>query len=206
MYCNSESEIGVLDMPNKRKPDNKRQTENIQIKVSPDFKKTIDAMSEGTEDSLSEIIREDLERRVAFNGLPGLPVLGTIPAGPLAEAMKDDAIDYLDPGQTLRWRGGDFFLRVDGDSMDNGSWRGDNIQDGDYVLIRPDIANHYGEIAAVRVLTGGVWKSTLKRLCYQYGDAEAVLKPLNPKYDDIKVPASDVAVIGVYRGLVRGDG
>jgi repressor LexA len=49
-------------------------------------------------------------------GAGGLPVLGSIPAGPLAEAISETD-DVRDPGELLPWREGDFLLRVRGDSM-----------------------------------------------------------------------------------------
>jgi repressor LexA len=64
-------------------------------------------------------------------GIGGLPVLGSIPAGPLAEALAQPA-DFIDAGSLLPHRSGDFLLRVRGDSM-----IGDGIHDGDLVLLRP---------------------------------------------------------------------
>jgi len=39
---------------------------------------------------------------------PGLPVLGSIPAGPLQEAVQE-ALDFVNPGNALRWKPGDYF-------------------------------------------------------------------------------------------------
>src|SRR6187401_3125764 len=47
-------------------------------------------------------------------GIAGLPVLGSIPAGPLAEALAQPA-DFIEPGSLLPHRAGDFLLRVRGD-------------------------------------------------------------------------------------------
>lgn len=139
-----------------------------------------------------------------WRGQTTVPVAGMIPAGPLAEC-RECIIGHLDPGNAVRWKAGDFFLLVSGDSMTNGSWRGEDIRDGDHVLIRPNVDYFYGEIAAVRVNEDGVWKSTLKRLCYNPGDKTAILKALNPAYPDIEVSAKKVSVAGVYRGLIRSN-
>lgn len=123
----------------------------------------------------------------------GLPVLGAIPAGPLAEAVRE-ADDVREPGDLLPWRDGDFLLRVKGDSM-----TGDGILDRDLVLIRPDVALHSGEIAAV--LVGEEHETTLKRVFAR--GAEVTLRASNPLYADRTLPAETVKIAGVFRGLIR---
>jgi repressor LexA len=126
----------------------------------------------------------------------GLPVLGAIRAGPLEEAVAEhDTI--LEDADLLPHRPGDFLLRVRGDSM-----IGDGILSGDHVLLRPNVEAAQGEIAAV--LTGeesGDYEATLKRV-YREG-AKVRLKASNPAYDDRVLPASDVKIAGVFRGLIR---
>lgn len=126
-------------------------------------------------------------------GAGGLPVLGAIPAGPLAEAIESSD-DVRNPGDLLPWRDGDFLLRVKGDSM-----VGDGIFDGDLVLIRPDVALQPGEIAAV-VLEDSQ-DSTLKRV-FPKGKT-VVLRASNERYPDLVVPAETVRIAGVFRGLIR---
>ncbi len=126
-------------------------------------------------------------------GAGGLPVLGSIPAGPLSEAVES-ADEVLEPAELLPWREGDFLLRVRGDSME-----GDGILDGDLVLIRPDHEARPGEIAAV--LIGDGYDATLKRLFFK--GVNAILRASNPKYADLTVPAETVKIAGVFRGLIR---
>ncbi|MEQ1861710.1 MAG: S24 family peptidase [Chthoniobacteraceae bacterium] len=127
-------------------------------------------------------------------GAGGLPVLGTIPAGPLAEAFSR-AEDIVEPGGLLKTRAGDFLLRVRGESM-----IGDGIHDGDLVLLRPDIGLQAGEIAAVHA--GESYESTLKHVHFEQGQVR--LRASNPDFEDIIVRASDWrGIAGVYRGLVR---
>jgi repressor LexA len=126
-------------------------------------------------------------------GAAGLPVLGSIPAGPLSEAVQT-ADDVRDPGGLLPWQDGDFLLRVRGDSME-----GDGILDGDLVLLRPDAPPRPGEIAAV--LVGDDHEATLKHLHVQKDTA--ILRASNPRYPDVAVPADTVKIAGVFRGLVR---
>ncbi len=132
--------------------------------------------------------------RQAF-GPGGLPVLGSIPAGPLGEAIAE-ADEVVEPGELLSWREGDFLLRVRGDSM-----VGDGILDGDRVLLRPGVEVHFGEIAAV--LVGDAHESTLKRVYFQPGQTEVILRASNPAYPDLAVPAGELKIAGVFRGLVR---
>jgi len=130
-------------------------------------------------------------------GIGGLPVLGSIPAGPLAEALAQPA-DFIDPGSLLPHRVGDFLLRVRGDSM-----IGDGIHDGDLVLLRPDVDMQPGEIAAVH--TGDGYESTLKHVHFEKEGVR--LRASNPKYPDLFIARNDWrGVAGVYRGLVRHAG
>ncbi len=121
----------------------------------------------------------------------GVPVLGSIPAGPLADAIVD-AEGYLPlPGLGERW----FALRVQGDSM------ADLIQPEDVVLFERGAPARDGLVCAVRVDEDEV---TLKYLDREGADAY-VLRAHNPAYPPRHVDAREVQVDGVYRGLLRGD-
>lgn len=128
----------------------------------------------------------------------GLPVLGTIPAGLLAEAIAEPET-ILEDHELLPYKAGDFLLRVRGDSM-----IGDGILSGDHVLLRPNIQAAQGEIAAVMV--GGAQgdcEATLKRFYLENRGRTVRLKASNPAYADIVVPANEVKIAGVFRGLIR---
>lgn len=132
------------------------------------------------------------EGRQAIGESSGIPLLGTIPAGPLTEALQE--AQTVDAHDLLPYREGDFLLRVRGDSM-----IGDGILDGDAVLIRPGIAWQSGEIAAV--LVGEDYESTLKRI-FLSGE-NVILRASNPIYPDLEIPARAVQIAGVFRGLIR---
>ncbi|MGJ5676308.1 MAG: transcriptional repressor LexA [Nostochopsis sp.] len=132
--------------------------------------------------------------RILHSLKQGVPILGTIAAGGLIEPFTD-AVEHLDfsnmslPPQT-------YALRVAGDSMIE-----DSIVDGDWVFLRPvpepdQLKN--GTIVAARVDGYG---TTLKRL-YKDGD-RIILKPANPKYNPIEVPAIQVQVQGSLVGIWR---
>jgi repressor LexA len=128
-------------------------------------------------------------------GRGGLPVLGSIPAGPLSEALAETEA-WVDPEAMLPWRAGDFLLRVQGTSM-----IGDGILDGDKVLIRPGVEPHEGEIAAV--LVGDAHEATLKRVFSLRETGQVRLRASNPGFLDLVVPVESLKVAGVFRGLIR---
>lgn len=128
---------------------------------------------------------------------PSVPVLGSIPAGPLAEAVQECG-EFIDPGDFLRVQGDDFFLRVSGESM-----TGDGILPGDLVLIRPGMQVSNGEIAAVQIHSARQSDATLKHIYWQPGKQLVRLRASNPAYGEVVLQACEVAVIGAYRGLLR---
>jgi len=144
------------------------------------------------------LVRLTPKGRLAI-GEGGLPVLGAIRAGPLEEAITEpDTI--LEDADLLPHRPGDFLLKVRGDSMIM-----EGILPGDHVLLRPHVEAAQGEIAAV--LTGeesGDYEATLKRV-YREGP-QVRLQAGNPAYADILLPAGDVKIAGVFRGLIRHAG
>ena len=121
----------------------------------------------------------------------GIPVLGSIPAGPLSEAISF-AEGYL-PLSGLQ--GDHFALWVQGDSMT------DLIQDDDVVLFEKRLPYRSGEICAVRVQDSDV---TLKYLD-DLGEGHYVLRPHNPDYPAVEASAAELTIEGVYLGLLRGD-
>lgn len=120
----------------------------------------------------------------------GIPVLGSIPAGPLASAVAHAEAYLPMAGQ----QGRAFALRVQGDSM------ADLIQDGDVVLFEKRPPARSGEICAVRVGDDDVTLKYLDRL----GDGQYALRPHNPDYPIVPVGGDEVGIEGVYRGLLRG--
>ena len=150
------------------------------------------ALHGGGAQGRSRLVRLTPKGRLAL-ALGGIPLLGSIPAGPLTEALAEPET-ILDERELLPYREGDFLLRVKGDSM-----IGDGILDGDKVLLRPQVEARDGEIAAV--LVGDAHEATLKRI-FRKG-AKVILRASNPKYPDLAVPAATVKVAGVFRGLIR---
>ncbi len=122
----------------------------------------------------------------------GIPVLGGIPAGPLSDAAAM-AEEFL-PLQGVR--GASFALRVDGSSM------ADLIQPDDIVIFEKRRPYRSGEICAVRIGENDV---TLKYLDFDVVKPDVfTLRPHNPEYEPVTVPAGQVTVEGIYLGLMRG--
>lgn len=124
--------------------------------------------------------------------LVSLPLLGQVAAGAPIEAVEvAETIDV--PRRLAPRRGGSFVLRVVGDSMIE-----DQICDGDLVVVESRPEARDGE--TVVALIGGS-DVTLKKL---YRDGPRVrLEPANKAMQPIVVPAEDVQVRGVVRGLIR---
>ncbi len=128
----------------------------------------------------------------------GIPVLGTIPAGPLEEAVAQTDV-LLDERKLLPVKPGDFALQVKGDSM-----VGDGILDGDRVLLRPNVQVENGEIAAI--IVGDDHEATLKRVFFNERRGKIVLRASNPRYSDRHLNPRSIRIAGVFRGLVRDAG
>lgn len=117
-----------------------------------------------------------------------LPVLGRIAAGRPIEAIEDS--EYVQLSEELQLEG-TFLLRVKGLSMIE-----DHIDDGDYVVIRPQATARNGE-TVVALLPSG--EATLKRF---YREADHIrLQPANSSMEPIRVP--DVTIQGRVVAVIR---
>ncbi len=124
-----------------------------------------------------------------------VPLLGRIAAGAPIEVVGEGADKVSVPRFLLgRTRPEHVYaLRVEGDSMID-----EHICDGDLALIENRTEARDGEI--VVALVGGS-AATLKRL-HRLGH-EIELRPANSNHAPIRVPADQVLVQGIFRGLLR---
>jgi repressor LexA len=126
------------------------------------------------------------------SGFVSLPLLGAVAAGMPIEAVEvAESIDV--PSGFVSKRGESFVLRVSGDSMIE-----DQICDGDYVIVESCPEARDGDTVVALVRGSDV---TLKKL-YRAGPTVR-LEPANSALDAIELPAEDVLVRGVVRGLIR---
>ena len=135
---------------------------------------------------------EPLPEAGANAGALDLPLLGTVAAGALTEAIEQPGETVTVPREMVG-RGESYVLQVRGDSMIE-----DHIQDGDYVVVERRAEARNGE-TVVALVRGE--EATLKKF-YQRG-SKVVLEPANQALRPIEVPAAEVQVRGVVRGLLR---
>jgi len=121
-----------------------------------------------------------------------LPVLGSVAAGAPIEAVEEGEHVSVPPEMGGR-PGSRYVLRVRGDSMIE-----DQIADGDLVVVEHRTEARNGE--TVVAMVGGT-EATLKRF-YRRGP-QVRLVPANAALEPIEVPADQVEVRGVVRGLLR---
>jgi repressor LexA len=121
-----------------------------------------------------------------------LPLLGTVAAGAPLEVFEDPET-FAVPRELVGRRRGSFVLRVRGDSMID-----EQIRDGDYVVVESRPEARDGEVV-VALIRG--CEATLKRL-QRKGD-RVQLVPANPALRPLDLPASEVEIRGVVRGLLR---
>ncbi len=124
---------------------------------------------------------------------PEVPVLGTVAAGAPIEAIEQGGESIRVPLEMMARPDDTYALRVRGDSMIE-----DQICDGDVVVVERREEARNGE--TVVALVGGD-EATLKRF-YRRG-AQVRLVPANAAMEPIEVPAADVQIRGVVRGLLR---
>ncbi len=124
-----------------------------------------------------------------------VPLLGRIAAGAPIEVVGEGADKVSVPRFLLGRTRPElvYALRVEGDSMID-----EHICDGDLALIENRTEARDGEI--VVALVGGS-AATLKRL-HRLG-REIELRPANSNHAPIRVPADQVQVQGIFRGLLR---
>jgi repressor LexA len=125
-------------------------------------------------------------------GSLALPLLGAIAAGAPIEAVEvAETIEV--PRELVPKRAESFVLRVRGNSMIE-----DQIRDGDYVIIesRPEARDGETVVALIRGED-----ATLKKF-FRRGSVVR-LEPANAALSALELPARDVQVRGVVRGLLR---
>ena len=119
-----------------------------------------------------------------------LPLLGLIAAGHPLEVFEDS--EYMDvPPQYLKPE--NYVLKVNGNSMID-----DQIQDGDYIIVKRTETAHNGDTVVALVNH----EATLKR--YYMGDKGIELHPQNSDFDIIHVkPADDFQINGIVLAVFR---
>lgn len=137
----------------------------------------------------------------------GVPIKGAIAAGQLLEIFTDDLQQQLINMESELGSGSFYALTVRGDSM-----IGDNIRDGDYVIIREQPSCDDGDIIVAVHLEDLTTAATLKRFKRDRKLQKMYLIPSNTNYPSIEIDNRDwyrhwkiqgkvVAVFRVFRKL-----
>lgn len=124
----------------------------------------------------------------------GLPLVGRIAAG-VPFLAEENITDYIDVGDIIKKPHKDaFILQIVGDSMID-----DNINDGDYVIVKPQRTIENGQIGVALIED----EATVKRIFFKFG--KVILKPSNPKYKEMVYTREDenVSIIGIVIGCFR---
>ena len=133
----------------------------------------------------------------AFNFFQ-VPVLGYIAAGEPIQVETTDhytADEWLELNETLYRNPAELYaLRVQGDSMIDAS-----VLDGDIVILRHQERAENGEMVAAWIDTQN--ETTLKHF-YLEGD-QVRLRPANPSYPEMFLPAAEVSVKGKVVSVIR---
>jgi repressor LexA len=126
--------------------------------------------------------------RKALQG-PGVPMVGNVAAGEPILA-EENIEDYYEVPSVIGGEGGDYILKVRGDSMKNAG-----ILEGDFVVVRPADEAKNGEI--VVALLGD--EATVKRY---FRERNAIrLQPENKDHEPIR--SRDIELLGKVVGVFR---
>ncbi len=147
----------------------------------------LSAMENDGEVALGEFGYETRAMRRGEKPTVRVPILGSVPCGPLTEEYE--SIDgYLKLPVSLVGQGKFFVLTASGDSM-----TGAGIDDGDLVLVRQQENANDGEIAVALVDN----EVTLKRVYRDEANRRIVLHPENDGMDDIIVDECKIQGVAV---------
>jgi repressor LexA len=120
-----------------------------------------------------------------------IPLLGVVAAGRPIEPVE--TAEPVEIPASMAGRGDRYALRVRGDSMID-----DGIQDGDLIVVRHAREAENGQ-TVVAIVEG---EATLKRF-HRAARGGVELRPANPAFQPIRVPAGRVEIRGILVGLLR---
>jgi repressor LexA len=131
-----------------------------------------------------------LELAPLQTGSGAIPFLGVVAAGTPIEAVE--VPESIEVPENILGNGGNFALRVKGDSMID-----EGIRDGNILIITKQPHTENGQ-TVVALMNG---ESTVKKF-YHHGE-KIELRPANESMKPILVAADEVEVVGVIMGLLR---
>ncbi len=120
-----------------------------------------------------------------------LPVMGSVAAGRLIEAVPDES--EIDLGDMFAGKNR-FVLKVNGDSM-----IGKGIMSGDYVVLKDQKTANHGDIILALV---DLHDATLKTLILN-DDETITLQPANDEFEPVTIASERLLIQGVVVGQLR---
>ena len=125
----------------------------------------------------------------------GLPLIGRVAAGEAILAIENIE-DYLDVAPDMFYPKADFFLKVQGASMQN-----IGIMDGDLLAVHKTNTAENGEVVVARIED----EVTVKRIKTNSGAHEIKLMPENDDFNPINVDlrTQNFAIEGISVGVLR---
>ncbi len=123
-------------------------------------------------------------------GATSIPFLGVVAAGTPIEAVE--VPEAIEVPESFLGSGNNFALQVRGDSMID-----EGIREGDILIIARQSHAENGQ-TVVALVRG---EATVKKF-YAQGE-EIELRPANSQMATIRIPATDVEIIGAVVGLLR---
>ncbi len=141
---------------------------------------------------LSQNYTPQMSNQGDITGSRGIPILGSVPAGPLDLAVQEEENTLiLDPSIADE---GTFLLKVKGDSM-----TGDHILPGDMVLVNKQDYAEEGDL--VVVLIGE--EATLKR--FRLDGKKMILLPSNPDHQPLVIESNseEIRIVGKIKAVIR---
>ncbi len=140
--------------------------------------------------SLGNNRKRALELLPLRTGSLSLPFLGIVAAGTPIEAVE--VPESIDVPESFLGSGENFALRVRGDSMID-----EGIREEDILIITRQAHAENGQ-TVVALVRG---EATVKKF-YQHGE-EIELRPANRQMKPLRMPATDVKIVGTVVGLLR---
>jgi repressor LexA len=129
-------------------------------------------------------------RRARANRWRELPLVSSVPAGKVATMFHPDHVDDYVTVDDVRDEGA-FALKVKGNSMSP------RIEDGDVVVVSPQIEARSGDICVIRV--NG--EDTLKKVKFEGNYIHLI--PLNPEFEPVTVKKRDVNFVWKVVKLIK---
>lgn len=175
-----------------------RADERMELRLTTSFKEQVAQFASQIDRDMSDVWQESV--KIFMNCR--LPILASVPCGELREAVEETMYyEVVSPSMRPQAVKGDYLLRADGDSM------APRINNGDLVMMRPDIDFSFGEVCAVMVTDeDGSARGTLKCVLVSEDRRTVTLRALNARYSETVVPAERVKIVGVLRGIMNSNG